>query len=114
MVCEEIRLFPDLTIRDVNMSCTIRTKTRQYFLERLPELPVCQSVYKWVATAVQHRQRRSHSEESVGEWASAVCKCETRDSNEMRDPAEDKCSVHKEKSQNDFHLFPGEQRFNSS
>ena len=89
-----------------HICCVIGSKTWQHFLKRFSELLVGQSVNKWVATAVQHGQCRGDTEKTVGEWARAVCECQTHDSNEMRQPAENKGSIHNNKDKGNFHLFP--------
>ena len=73
MECFQIAV--ELVNSCLHISCVIGTEARQHSLERLSELPVGQSVNKWVATAVQHGQCRSDNEKAVGEWARAVCKC---------------------------------------
>lgn len=87
-------------------SWAIWAETRQHSPKRFSELPVRQSVNKWVAAAVQHGQSSGDDEEIVGEWARASSERQTQGSHEMRKPTKNKCSIYHEKNQSYFHLFP--------
>lgn len=67
---------------------------------------VCQSIDKWVTTAVQHGQGGGDDKETVGEWAWAVSESQTQGSHKMRKPAQDKWSVDDEKNESHSQLFP--------
>lgn len=75
-------------------------------MKRVSELPVCQSVNKWVATTVQHGQRCGDNEKTIGEWARTVGEHQAHHSNKMRQPAQNEGSIHNKKDQSNFHLFP--------
>lgn len=65
-----------LSLRNpASASRVIPAKTRQNTFKCSPKLPICQSVYEWVASAVQHGKSSGDYKEIVGERARASSKC---------------------------------------